>query len=203
MHGNGVSARMKPPPPLRQRFLRAVRLACPRCGHGSLFSGFFRMHEACGRCGLSFAREPGFYLGSIYVNYGVTVIVTGGLYGLLVLGCGLSPETALAWCLAVAVALPILFFRHARSFLLALDSSVNRHQSTRDAATTTGDGGMPSRVELAALKSDDASAGCLMGAAVGLILLFGIGMGAVTLFFSFAGTPPGEAELRTEGIDLR
>jgi uncharacterized protein (DUF983 family) len=203
MHRNGVLAGMEPPPTLRQRFLRAVRLACPRCGHGRLFSGFFRMHEACGRCGLSFAREPGFYLGSIYVNYGVTVIVTGGLYGLLVLGCGLSPETALAWCLAVAVALPILFFRHARSFLLALDSSVNRHQSARDAATTTGDGGMPSRTELAALKSDDASAGCLMGAAVALILLFGIGMAAVTIFFSTAGTPPGEAGLQADGIDLR
>jgi hypothetical protein len=80
---------------------------------------------------------------------------------------------------------------------------VNRHQSARDGAAPTGDGGMPSRTELAALKSDDASAGCLMGAAVALILLFGIGMAVVTLFFSFAGTPPGEAGLQADGIDLR
>lgn len=75
---------------------RAVRLVCPRCGDGRLFRGWFRMHDGCPACGLSFAREPGFYLGSIYVTYGVTVVVTGGLYAALVRVAGLSHEAALA-----------------------------------------------------------------------------------------------------------
>ena len=83
---------------------RAARLRCPRCGDGPLFRGWFRMHESCPRCGFSYAREPGFYLGSIYFNYGATVILTGGLYALLVLGMGLSTETALAACLAAVSA---------------------------------------------------------------------------------------------------
>jgi hypothetical protein len=87
------------------------------------------MHDACGHCGLSFRREPGFYLGSIYLNYGATVIVTGLLYAALVLGAGASNEAALGICLAVAVLLPVLLFRHARSLLLALDSSVNSRQA--------------------------------------------------------------------------
>jgi hypothetical protein len=148
------------------------------------------MHEACPQCGFSYAREPGFYLGSIYLNYGATVVLTGGLYAVLVLGIGLSTETALAACLAAAVAFPILFFRHARSFLLALDSSVNRDQTGRDqarAAEDAADDALPadglSRRTLAALASDDGRAGCAMGVALALVLLFGLGMAAVTLLF--------------------
>lgn len=112
-----------------QRLWRALALACPHCGGGRLFAGWFRMHPACSRCGLPFSREPGFYLGSIYVNYGVTVIVTLVAYATIVLGLGGSHQTALVACLAVAVVLPMLFFRHARSLLLALDSSVNSRQA--------------------------------------------------------------------------
>jgi len=143
------------------------------------------MHAACPRCGFSYEREPGFYLGSIYLNYGATVILTGGLYGLLVLALGFSNETTLAVCLAAAVLCPILLFRHARSFLLALDSSVNQDQAR--AAEEAAAGAAPSATltggKLAALTSDDGRAGCAMGVALALILLFGLGMAAVTLSF--------------------
>ena len=167
-------------------FSRAAQLRCPRCGSGPLFRGWFRMHEACPRCGFSYEREPGFYLGSIYVNYGATVILTGALYALLVMGLGFSNETALAVCLTAAVLCPILFFRHARSFLLALDSSVNQDQGR--SAEETGTDTMPSAAltsrKLASLASDDGRAGCAMGMALALILLFGLGMAAVTLYFA-------------------
>jgi|688.fasta_scaffold11488_5 uncharacterized protein (DUF983 family) len=170
---------------------RALRLRCPRCGGSSLFRSWFRMHDGCPACGLAFAREPGFYLGSIYVNYGVTVIVTGALYAALVLGAGLSHEWALAIAVAVAVLLPVAFFRHARSLLLALDTSVNRQADrTVDAGptATAGAGPLPDR-QLAALAADDASAGCLMGAVLALVLLFGLGMALATIWFSAAATP--------------
>lgn len=146
---------------------RAVRLRCPQCGVGRLFKGWFTMHEGCGHCGLSYAREPGFYLGSIYLNYGATVILTGGLYALLVLAAGWSHQATLAVCLAMAVVFPVWFFRHARSFLLAMDCAVNR-----------GGG------------SDDANAGYFLGIALVLILLFGIGMAVVTLSFTNGGMQP-------------
>jgi uncharacterized protein (DUF983 family) len=194
---------MDHPPSRAQAFARAVRLACPRCGVGPLFRGWFRMHDACPACGLPLTREPGFYLGSIYINYGATVIATGALYALLVLGLGASHETALGVCLGVAVAFPILFFRHARSFLLALDRSVNRHQSEPDAASEAAGQGTLSAAQLAALRTDDASAGCLMGVALALIILFGLGMAAVTLVFSGAATPSEADGIREDGIDLR
>ena len=146
------------------------------------------MFEACPHCGFSYEREPGFYLGSIYLNYGATVILTGALYALLMMGLGFSNETTLAVCLAAAVLCPILLFRHARSFLLSLDSTVNQDQARSDEA---GDGvtsasGLSTR-KLASLASDDGRAGCAMGMALALILLFGLGMAAVTLYFAGGG----------------
>ena len=180
-------------------FSRAARLRCPRCGVGPLFRGWFRMHEACPHCGFSYEREPGFYLGSIYVNYGATVILTGGLYALLVMGLGFSNETALAVCLSAAVLCPILFFRHARSFLLSLDSTVNQDQAR--SADEAGDGADPaptlSEHQLASLASDDGRAGCVMGMALALILLFGLGMAAVTLYFAIGS---GQIE-PSDGLD--
>jgi uncharacterized protein (DUF983 family) len=154
--------------------VRAFKLRCPRCGEGRLFNGLFRMNDSCVACGTSFKREQGFYLGSIYINYGATVIGTGALYALLVLGLDWSHEAALTACLVAAVVFPIWFFRWARSFLLALDGSVNRQQ----AAGVDPIGGTK------ALAGDDARAGCAMGVALTLILLFGLGMAVVTILFT-------------------
>jgi hypothetical protein len=148
------------------------------------------MHPSCGNCGLSFAREPGFYLGSIYLNYGATVILTGAVYALIVLGLGFSTETALGTCLAAAVLFPVAFFRHARSFLLSLDCSVNQHQARDDQAPVSEPAADLGTAKLAALASDDGRAGCAMGVALALILLFGLGMAVVTLAFTRAAMPP-------------
>lgn len=156
------------------------------------------MHEACRACGASFLREQGFYLGSIYINYGVTVIATGTLYALLVLAAGVSHETALTACLAVAVAFPVLFFRHARSFLLALDGSVNRHQQ-HSSGSAAGDTGHDSE-HLAGLTADDGRAGCAMGIALAVILLFGLGMAAVTILFATGDAGPRQHD---DAVDLR
>ena len=169
------------------RFLRAARLVCPRCGMGRLFRGLFAMEDACGHCGLDFKREPGFYLGSIYINYGITALGTGGLYLALVHGLGLPRDKALAACLAVAVLFPVWFFRYARSFLLAIDSSVNRELPEFTAAH---DGTGLSAEELAAHRSADGSAGCFMGVALVLVLLFGLAMAIATIVFTMNGEPP-------------
>src|SRR5690349_19287385 len=63
-----------------RRIGRSLRLRCPRCGVGKLFAGWFKMHEKCEHCGLDFRREPGFYLGSIYVNYGLTAFFVTAVY---------------------------------------------------------------------------------------------------------------------------
>ena len=54
---------------------RALRLRCPVCGEGQLFKGLFSMHPTCPHCGIKYEREPGFFLGSIYINYGITALI--------------------------------------------------------------------------------------------------------------------------------
>lgn len=182
-------------PPSEERPLplaSALRLRCPRCGRGRLFAGWFAMHPACERCGLNLRREPGFYLGSIYINYGVTALATIGLYGLLVLLCGLSAETALGVCLAVAVLLPLWLFRYARAFLLAIDTSVNR-----ETAASGADGSL-SEAQLSSFKANDGQAGCAMGIAMTLVLLFGLLMAGVALWFAIG---PGSGDWAGEDID--
>lgn len=100
---------------------RALLLRCPFCGQGRLFSGMFRMISTCSTCGKTFEREPGFFLGSIYFNYGLTALIVSIVYPLMLFGYEL-PETPLLVGAGVFVLLfPVIMFRHARSLWLAFD----------------------------------------------------------------------------------
>ncbi len=187
--------------PFPAPLLSALRLRCPRCGRGRLFSGWFRMHSRCGTCGLDFRREPGFYLGSIYLNYAATALSTGALFGVLVLALEWSPERALATCLAVAVILPLLLFRWARSCLLAIDSTVNAETPVSGSAAASDPNSTPtlSAAQLSSFRTNDAQAGCAMGIALTLILLFGLTMAAATLWFAIGtGDADDQGQLEPE-----
>ena len=54
---------------------RGACLRCPRCGARSLFRTWFAMYERCAVCGLRFEREQGYFLGAMYINYGVSVVL--------------------------------------------------------------------------------------------------------------------------------
>ncbi len=101
---------------------RALRLRCPRCGVGQLFRGWFTMHRHCPQCGFLYERDPGFFLGSTYLNYGFTSLSLTALYMILHFGYGWSNEVLaiplLAWCAIV----PLIVFRYARAWWLSMDS---------------------------------------------------------------------------------
>jgi uncharacterized protein (DUF983 family) len=47
---------------------------CPRCRagkifHRSIFLGLPKMHESCSVCHLRYEREPGYFLGAMYISY--------------------------------------------------------------------------------------------------------------------------------------
>ena len=51
---------------------------CPRCRIGkifraSVFRGFPKMYERCTVCGLKFEREEGYFLGAMYISYGLAL----------------------------------------------------------------------------------------------------------------------------------
>lgn len=105
---------------------RAMRLRCPRCGEGRLFSGWVRMPERCRECRLKFERAPGYFLGSTYINYAITAVSLTIAYMVLHFGFDLS-NRQLAWPLAAfCVIFPILSFRYARALWLAIDCHIDR-----------------------------------------------------------------------------
>ena len=83
--------------------------------------GWFTMPERCDVCRLKYERAPGYFLGSTYVNYGLTTGLLTVAYLALHFGLGLSKH-ALIWPLVVfCVAFPLASFRHARAVWLAFD----------------------------------------------------------------------------------
>jgi uncharacterized protein (DUF983 family) len=120
-------------PGVWQALGRALRLRCPRCGRGALWARAFTMHAACSACGLRYEREPGYFVGAIYVNYAITVALALGGVLALDLAIGLSLRAQLTLAVATAALVPIALFRYARSLWLALDYLVSRadDRSTR------------------------------------------------------------------------
>ena len=100
---------------------RAMKLRCPRCGEGKLFRRFFSMHERCSGCGLKFERAPGYYLGSSYVNYGLTAIALLIAYWILHYRFGYTNQQLAGPLAGFCVVFPLLAFRHARAIWLAMD----------------------------------------------------------------------------------
>ena len=110
----------KPPwPRLLPTVTAALRLRCPRCGVGEMFEGLFHMNAECSFCRLRFEREQGFFVGAIYVNYAVTVLIAmPGFFLLDRYGATLTQQF-IFWG-AFVVIFPLAFFRHSRSLWLAV-----------------------------------------------------------------------------------
>jgi uncharacterized protein (DUF983 family) len=94
------------------RLGRILRLRCPRCGKSNVFHPTRfpfvsepKMKQECEHCGYKFDREPGYFLGAMYVSYGLAVLEGIIAYFLAkYLIFGLSPLT-----LALITAAAILF----------------------------------------------------------------------------------------------
>lgn len=103
-----------------QAVIRGVTNRCPNCGGRTLFreGTLFDLNKDCPACGLKIERDEGFFLGSLSLNYGVTLV------------CYLTPVMLLAYfevigtTLAIilagigAILFPALFYRSSRSWWL-------------------------------------------------------------------------------------
>jgi len=101
---------------------RGLTNCCPNCGGKTLFQRgtLFRVNKECPQCGLKIERanDEGFFLGSMSLNYGVTIL------------CFLVPVMLLAWWKVIgvntaivlagvgAIVVPALLYRSSRSWWL-------------------------------------------------------------------------------------
>ncbi|MCC5025576.1 MAG: DUF983 domain-containing protein [Candidatus Synoicihabitans palmerolidicus] len=99
---------------------RGLSNRCPNCGERTLFKPgqWFELNKTCPTCELPIERDEGFFLGSMSLNYGVTIglflvpillwYLAGGISGMVVsMMAGLG-----------AILFPILFYRASRSWWL-------------------------------------------------------------------------------------
>lgn len=118
-----------------RELLRALRrgcaLICPRCPE-PLFTGPFRMHERCPGCGYLIEREQGYFVGAIYINYAITVIICLGGYLLteIFLAPGLAAHL-IVWG-GLCILIPLFSFRYSRAIWLNADYFFNRKFSPGD-----------------------------------------------------------------------
>ena len=81
------------------------------------------MPATCDLCGFQYERAQGYWVGAIYVNYGVTT-------SLAVMGFFLTyPAVPMHWQLlgwgAFVILVPLWFFRYSRSLWLGMEFLVN------------------------------------------------------------------------------
>ena len=107
-----------------------LRQRCPRCRRGkifhySVFRGLPKMCERCSVCNLKFEREPGYFLGAMYISFGlalVTITVVAALLWALT-GWAITKDTIWAVVLFLPLTPAITLF--ARVLWIYLDQSID------------------------------------------------------------------------------
>jgi hypothetical protein len=84
------------------------------------------MNERCPVCAMRFEREPGYFLGAMYVSYAFASVIIGGA---VLLFYALFPEWTDIWVYLAAVVVLIPFvpfiFRYSRVIWMTLDRSID------------------------------------------------------------------------------
>jgi len=99
---------------------RGLTNRCPNCGGRTLFKAgtLFEVNKECPACGLRIERDEGFFLGSMSLNYGVTVVCFLTPVMLLAYRGVIGATTAIVVAGIGSIAFPALFYRSSRSWWL-------------------------------------------------------------------------------------
>ena len=93
-------------------FIRILNEKCPNCGKGDVYEKKKKfielpvMREECTECHYHFDREPGYFLGAMYISYALAVLQ--GILTFLVLYTFL-PNISTIWVVAIILFVISLF----------------------------------------------------------------------------------------------
>jgi uncharacterized protein (DUF983 family) len=107
-----------------------LRQRCPRCRAGRIFrgsivSGFPKMYARCEVCDLKFEREPGYFLGAMYVSYGLALATIAVIAALLWSLTSWSIVKDIAWACLLFLPLAPWLTLFARVLWIYLDQSID------------------------------------------------------------------------------
>jgi uncharacterized protein (DUF983 family) len=105
-----------------QIVVRGLTNCCPNCGSRTLFKKgtLFQINKECPVCGFKIERnnDEGFFLGSMSLNYGVTLVCFLAPVALLWYKKVLGDTPAAVLAVIGALGFPALFYRSSRSWWL-------------------------------------------------------------------------------------
>ena len=106
----------------RTLILRGMRKRCAICGAQGLFDRWFRMRDHCPRCGTKFEREPGFFVGALFVNFALTEVLMFAWLGGVTIAT--IPDPPLLWLIAgsvlICVVVPVLLYPFSKTLWFAI-----------------------------------------------------------------------------------
>jgi uncharacterized protein (DUF983 family) len=105
-----------------------VRQRCPRCRQGgifvySIFQGFPKMRQNCSVCDLKFQREEGYFLGAMYISFGLALAVIAVLAALLWAATGWWITKDMIWAVILFLPLAPTISLFARVLWIYLDQT--------------------------------------------------------------------------------
>ena len=103
---------------------------CPRCRMGriflySIFRGFPKMQERCAVCDLKFDREPGYFLGAMYISYLLGVLIMAPIAMLLWFLAGWGLRKVMLWAVVLFLPFAPTITLFARVLWIYLDQAVD------------------------------------------------------------------------------
>jgi uncharacterized protein (DUF983 family) len=105
------------------RVVGLLRLRCPICRTGRIFSGQFAMNEQCPQCRYVFEREPGYFLGAMVIGYALALPLVAGLALVVhVAEPWLTWERAFFVGFVFYLALVPAVFRYSRTIWIYIDN---------------------------------------------------------------------------------
>jgi uncharacterized protein (DUF983 family) len=110
------------PPTISKSWLALVRMRCPHCCAGKIYERGMQMNPRCPVCDLQFEREPGYFMGALYVSYALAIVF---LLLAMWIATTLLPTLDLGWIVLISAACFVPFVpmvtRYARVIWIFFD----------------------------------------------------------------------------------
>jgi uncharacterized protein (DUF983 family) len=91
----------------------------------SIFRGFPKMHERCPACDLKFEREEGYFLGAMYIGYGLALVTIVGLAGILWIATAWPLQKVTVWAILLFLPLAPTLTLFSRVLWIYLDWAID------------------------------------------------------------------------------
>ena len=122
-----------------QALTRGLRMRCPTCGAGDLFTSFFTLRDRCLGCGTAVEREEGYFLGAMIE----LIVVTEALFGLWFVGGMLLTWPDVPWTtllvggVVLNLVFPILGYPWSKTTWMGLHDAFVPEEPSKQAEAIT------------------------------------------------------------------